>query len=875
MKMPAVAEPLDDGAIALAMLVYPSTLGELDLEQGEQHAPTGGDPGRPLPAGWSALFLNDIEGQVLGAWREATALPNGIAPVIAHPDFESCASSGGCYAPEGDQGVCTKPCPAQMDPDAPADPASAAEPEPPVLTCPTGWAVVPPANAGSIATCAPPTVFTSTCALDPSMLLGATGCVRAGADCGPGEWAVDLPMGAHVLYVSSNPAAGAPFATIRAALAGAAAGDVIAVGKEAYTEDLTVNRAVSIVGACAGKTEIDGSIDVTAPGVSLRGVHVRAASGAITVSAVGAPAALDRMWIEGGSGIGLSISAGASITAKHVVFRGGSPGAISIQRSPTATLDTVVIDGVSGAGILSTSSTLALSDVVVRGTNDRPPNVVGAALFAVGGTVTAKAVFITGAQGGGFIGIQGAKLDLQDTAIADTRSSSLLGPLTLDVTSKPSSAGLVVGSGASATVQRAFVSGSAAGGILVGGQGSGLSVSDLVVQDSAYFGLAAIAGAVVTLQRASFARTHDAAIGSSYSSIDLTNVLVSDFSAAASRETAAVQLFGAQTSVLDHLRIENAAGFGLLAGGVSKNLHLRLDDVTISGVVESTVTSTNTPQSTGIWLADCAASGARIRVEGVLGQGVLIRSSTISALTDLTIARIGTGMMADHTAMALINDTYASIDRVNIDRGLYPGLAIDGHGTKVRISDLVVTGIGDLFSGAGDSVSATQGSSLTLARASLGVSQSASFHGNGVAINEGSSVDIRDIRMQSPSGCGIAIHDSGGMLTLRRAIVDSAAQCGFQQLASTATSSADIRDLSVTGSDVGVEVSAGSRAVVQRFKISSCRQAGATIYDTGALDLLHGTLHSNDTAVRLPNPAYDVRRLFQDVVFSGNRVNFQ
>ena len=145
------------------------------------------------------------------------------------------------------------------------------------------------------------------------------------------------------------------FATIQAAVAAAANGDTIMVDAGTYAENLTIDKAVTILGANAGIA-----------GTATRGAETRI-QGTTTVSALG-PVTIDGIEVlnttnSGTQFIGVSVHTAADVTIENSVFFSTGPNGTNEDRA--INLDTtaqghVVITNnlVTGAalGQFSTSS---------------------------------------------------------------------------------------------------------------------------------------------------------------------------------------------------------------------------------------------------------------------------------------------------------------------------------------------------------------------------------------------------------------------------------------------------------------------------------------------------------------------------------------
>lgn len=152
---------------------------------------------------------------------------------------------------------------------------------------------------------------------------------------------------------------GTPCLTIGGALAKTAAGDTVAVGAGTYHERLSVAHDLTITGAGAGATVVDGSGAVTGTLLSV-GPSVAATVAALTLQRGHA-----------GEGDGGGVTTGGRLTLADSVVRdntGGAAGGI-YQYGGTMTLTRSVVDGNSGdvGGVDTSYGALTLISSTVSG----------------------------------------------------------------------------------------------------------------------------------------------------------------------------------------------------------------------------------------------------------------------------------------------------------------------------------------------------------------------------------------------------------------------------------------------------------------------------------------------------------------------------
>lgn len=262
---------------------------------------------------------------------------------IPLPEADSCAENTGgegCRDPDGSgEEVCTKPCPLRQVA-SPFRPADVAPPESfDVVTCPGdqwldgAWhSSVLNAGEGMFAYCAPPVPRDRlTCPSEQVQLPGTDICTTIGPACN-GEF-TSKTLSGRVFYVKPNgvgdgssPANAT--STIRLAITNADDGDTISVAQGTYAETLVIDKAVRIVGACAGQTTI------------------RSGSAAVSFAA---DATLEDLTVIGMPAVSAGRQGPVDVSLEAVVLRSPSPGAFTpslvVERDAVVRGSTIAFSG--------------------------------------------------------------------------------------------------------------------------------------------------------------------------------------------------------------------------------------------------------------------------------------------------------------------------------------------------------------------------------------------------------------------------------------------------------------------------------------------------------------------------------------------------
>ncbi len=210
-----------------------------------------------------------------------------------------------------------------------------AAPEPPRMTCPTGWRSIVD-DEGVPVGCDPwPVGGRATCtAIDEAHFPGEVGCARIGPACPAGDFPEGLPAGATVVYVRAGSTGGdgtlaAPFATITDGIGAAPDGAIVAVAKGDYAEVAMIRRSVTLWGACVAETSI------------------RAPGGLFSVFSTGPIVVVQNFSVLGGGAI---YNGEGNLTLRAVSSSDANPNAVSLLEG-TTTLEDVIVRRTMEAGI--------------------------------------------------------------------------------------------------------------------------------------------------------------------------------------------------------------------------------------------------------------------------------------------------------------------------------------------------------------------------------------------------------------------------------------------------------------------------------------------------------------------------------------------
>jgi hypothetical protein len=688
----AVLTDVDDPQtdVTIYVLQYRASLTQLDMTAGEL-APIRDNltPSQFLtPADRQDFRV--VRGREAGEWSELESFPDIVAGFrFKRTTAADCLVQGGCYVGQvtagGEAPLCVTPCP---EPTAPAPPEP---PEPPRMVCPDGWETGAARGPDDVAVCEPygGTRVADTCGAGEQHLPGTPGCRRMGRVCPAGDFG-DVPAGAHYVRVGAtngNGSAANPFGTIAEALAAASDGDVIALARGRFTERVTLNRPITLVGACVEDTIIDGTVTtltVTSTGVYLEDLSVEGTRGVEVSSGV---LHLDAVAFSPRTSYALSVT-GGDVRGEGVHFEGTSfgmfvsSGAVDLvdvtatdMNGTVATVnggrvaitsflfDTIASFGLSARGgetrlsrgmirehafaavSASSGARVDLEDVVIRESVGNGASAVYASSEA---EVVGTRVLIERAQGSA-VASSNAHAELIDSVVRETRSQEATGYF---------GHGADTVDGGTLRFERTVFWEMRGSGIFAIGEGAHIELVDVVVaevrgwQFDGDLGVAlrAVEGGTITVERVRVPRAHSfGVVASKQSAVTGTDLHVLD---TLPRDLNGAYGRGAEIEDGSKLHITRGIfedGHSVAVYGLDPGTDIQLYDVRLSGSSESACVlfSCNVGLADGISIILSArAHVERFEIVDNDQYGVRISNEPLLTLADGLIARNATGIQS-------------------------------------------------------------------------------------------------------------------------------------------------------------------------------------------------------------------------------------
>jgi len=721
-------------------------------------------------------------------------------------------------------------------------PAPPALPAPMNATpCPDGWRERT-LEAEAVA-CEPyATDAPSDCGPFEAHFPGTSGCVGIGAGCPAGQFP-DVPAGASALYVAEGATGGdgtlaAPFGMIREAALVARSGDVIAVGKGSYTDEITLRSGVELRGACAAETVITSASAVAVAGV----VNVSSADVVIRDLRI-ADAARSGLVVDGGS----------------------------------ATVEGVIIEDATVAGVrVMDSGSVTITDAIVRGT---------------------RVAASDPRSGSGLVAESGATLVMERMFVDDNRArgvSAVGAGVTLSVVdsevSRSGALGIVTENGANATIERVYGAMNAVVGIVSGGAETSVALTHVVLRGTEGMGLAAVMGGALLLSKSAIESSDQYGVlaDDGGASVDLEDVAIlatrADFVPQGRAIFAAIDATVTARRVLAHRSKQNAVS---LSG---PSVSFVAEDLTI---IDTEVQPDDLTHGRGLSME----GGARAELDRVWidrsreAAIIAISDDTFLDAEDLTITgtlprdaddRFGRGLVVEYGADAEVR---RALIADNLDAAVY----VNQPNTSLLLEDAVIRDTGPELSSSvrGLGVEVIRGAAMTMRRVEILRSREV-----GIIVASRSSIDIQDVRIldTAPSewdgaygrGFNIQVDSTatGRGLTIER--------CGEAGLMAAGggvvvdLSDVLIRDVTrVTcsregrcqdGFGMGLGVYEGSRATLTDFVIERAATCGVQV-DGADLDLSRGTVSSSTIGACVGSADFDLARLQNEVVYVDNDTN--
>jgi hypothetical protein len=577
---------------------------------------------------------------------------------------------------------------------------------PPVLTpCPPGWReVMVPDIPGAV--CDPwPDGDPATCPDGEAHFPGEDGCATVGPPCPAGRFPEGLPADRTIRYVDGSVAPGgdgsmaSPYDTLTDALRDSGAGDVVAVAKGTYDEDLFVRGGITIWGACATETRLTSSrpatlepiIDVQRADVEVRGVSIGGARPAAIVTTPEGSLTLDGVIVEESALLGVGVSAGA-LTAREVVFSDVSADAsgnfgscVLAQGGATAELSRVVVQRCVSAGLTidDVGTIVRMEDSVVRDVLPHRSGALGRGLsFQTGSRGELSRVVIEGVRELGVISSgDGTAVDVSDSYVRDT----------LPEEDGSYGRGLTAQRGGALTVRRSRISGTREAA-LVFSEGGEIVLEDLVVHDTLAQEIDDLYGFAVASHESPVEARRVAVATSRYVGVNLDGAGVvaafEDLSILSTRSSLADGRFGRG------LNVQGGADLSVTRARVVANRDVgvaafeataRFVDLIVEGTEArecAETTCTDFPAGVGIGVY----RGADVDVESFVVDGSALVGVQVAEAGELDLVR---GVISDNPIGANVQIPGYDLDRLSEE------VAYRDNGTNLDAMDLPVPSAAD------------------------------------------------------------------------------------------------------------------------------------------------------------------------------------
>jgi hypothetical protein len=588
------------GATRLTLFLFRRSLDDLQIPKG---AVMGAPEGRPIPAA-DAIYESLPSFQ---SWAVTASVSRAVSAFRLPLEAPAaCAARGGCYDHQTEDLCVACPTPPQVAPPSFADAPTA----PDMLPCPAGW------TSGTLLTEGSPQRSFSVCEPYPNglsncrsgvWLPGTSTCADVGPACPSGPWPDGLPA-SRVVYALSGASSGdgslaRPFGTLKEALAVAGPTDTIALSAGLFAESATISSPVTIVGACAQKTQIlaltvttstarlralsivgrvqiSGSADLAGIAVvdadpgSIAAIHV--VGGALVARGVSiAGSAGGGVWLDAGSAdlseLAISRSGTVAILARSgsqlrlsqsVIFE--AQAGISLTSGASAQITSSVIARTGGPCFASVGATATISDSVLRTRGDLPSSGMSMSRSAI----TLDRVWIESANGVG--------LDTEAATILTGRDLIVDG---LDGT-PTQEAGFLLGE-SKVTLERVLITGTG-GAMYTGSLFGDTTLRDLTItgiHTGDYQGISHFKGRL-EVDRALIEDCDLFALRSSGDDLSLDpSLVISELRIA--RTGGGIELIGARTATLSRVAISDVRGSAIVLDDELRDTKLYATDLAI------------------------------------------------------------------------------------------------------------------------------------------------------------------------------------------------------------------------------------------------------------------------------------------------------
>jgi hypothetical protein len=562
--------------------------------------------------------------------------------------------------------------------------------------CPSGWETM---DLGRATVCRPWDDDGPGCADGEVRFPGDDGCQVLGeSSCSAGGFPTDVT--GPVIYVEAGATSGdgsmdTPFGTIGEAVVVATSGDTVAIAGGTYAEEVTLPDGVSLRGACASTTIIEGadgplsSAVVTAgEGSAVSDLTLRGGRPGLRIDGVAASAA--RLRVEA-THLGIPVINGGSLDAEEIAVVGtdGEPGAgLFLLNAARATVDRAFLeDNLSfGVGVGGEDSELVLRRAVIRRTRIAEGATLGVGIAVNGpATVTVEQSELSENRAGGFTAQDRAIATIRSTVIRDTAPApdGLLG------------SGIIGSMGATITVEGSLLVRNTSAAVSLIGLQTALLARDVVFADTRSNGSG---------------ETTEAGVG----------IIIGDGS----------------TADLRRAVVDGAAGLGISVSGLDSRLDAR--DLVVRNVAPRPV---DLAAGRGIDVEREASAGLeRLVVEDVRGSAILVVDlGSALALTDATLRRVLSDARTRASGRGLTLQFAGDFEatRLQIEETRDVGILAYGEDVYVRATDLAID--------------------RTLPR-ECAVDTCADFRsGNGITASDGAQVEIESFRIADSTLVGLQL----------------------------------------------------------------------------------------------------------------------
>ncbi|MBI5528412.1 MAG: right-handed parallel beta-helix repeat-containing protein [Deltaproteobacteria bacterium] len=755
--------------------------------------------------------------------------------------------------------------------------------------CPAGWNAVPgftdengaenpPEGMGQFTVCMPPEV--PECPDGEVAYLGETACHAIGSACPAGDFhdegttkGLAPGFSGKVVYVKAGAAggdgsAGAPYGAVGEGLATAAAGDVVALSPGTYTEAVSIDKAIALIGACAGGTivkapdasEMAGTVELTGAGGGLvSNLRVTGERTGVWVKGAAVKAALKGVEVKGAAGAGIVVSDGAAgADVVNVVVRDTMSQAqklgrgVAVRGGAAVTLANAVVERNREYGVVvsGTGTAVSIAAAVVRATKGQElDRQYGWGVFVFGGAaLTGGELLVEGNHGTGLI-IRSAltTADVADVVVRDTAGQESDGS---------NGRGIQVKDGASVAVTRAVLERNRDIAVAVyGTPAPEARLTDVLVRDTkpeaatGYFGrgIEINQGAAATVIRAVLDRNRETGVlvsgdeGGQFSTLDLSDSVIRDTRGQEADQSSGVGLAvqNSATVTLARAAFERNRQASIFASGAG--VTLTIDKALVRDTQGEELSGT---LGQGLHAID----GARVDVtrtvfEGNHDHGIFARDGTAVSVRDSVVrdtmcepysGSYGNGIEVNGGAVG-------TVTRTVFERNRYSAVLASEAGSSLDLSDVAVL---DTMA---DDANGVEGKGAEYQNAARGTIARTVFSRNtnaGLLVTAGgSSVDVSDVVIRDTlaepgtgaGGWGMGVQYETAVV-LARALLTGNREAGIFVTDSGAVLDAGdvtIRDTRAQDNSgefgTGLTIQKNAEGTVARLVVERCRSSGVFV----------------------------------------------